>query len=114
MGDELRIVGIGASAGGVEALTEFFGHVPEDTGMAYLVVLHLLPGHVSRLPEILGRATSMPVVQGTDGAAIEAEHVYVIPPDSLMSVADGRLRVRAPSMPGHGKHNTQHRPTLPI
>jgi two-component system CheB/CheR fusion protein len=101
MPNDMRIVGIGASAGGVEALTDFFAHVPAHPRMAYLVVLHLLPGHVSRLPEIIGRVTKMPVVQATDGAVIETEHVYVIPPDSLLSVSDGRLRVRAPSVPGH-------------
>ena len=103
MAGELRVVGIGASAGGVEALTEFFSHVRLGTGMAYLVVLHLMPGHVSRLPEIIARVTGMSVVQATDGARVEAEHVYVIPPDSLLSISDGRLRVRAPSTPGH--HN---------
>ena len=102
MAGELRVVGIGASAGGVEALTEFFSHVPADTGMAFLVVLHLLPGHASRLPEIIGRVTSLPVEQATDGTVIEAEHVYVIPPDSLLSISEGRLSVRPPSVPGHG------------
>jgi two-component system CheB/CheR fusion protein len=97
----MRVVGIGASAGGVEALTDFFTNVPENTGMAWLVVLHLLPGHISRLPEILGRVTSLTVEQATDGHEIEAEHVYVIPPDSLMSIADGRLRVQAPTITGH-------------
>lgn len=99
----MRVVGIGASAGGVEALTDFFAHVPLNSGMAYLVVLHLLPGHVSRLPEIISRVTRMPVVQATDGSPIEPDHVYVIPPDSLMSVAEGRVRVQEPSMPGHGQ-----------
>ncbi len=99
----MRVVGIGASAGGVEALTDFFAHVPLNSGMAYLVVLHLLPGHVSRLPEIIGRVTAMPVVQATDGSEIEPDHVYIIPPDSLMSVVDGRLHVQEPSMPGHGQ-----------
>lgn len=102
MAGDLRVVGIGASAGGVEALTDFFAHVPPNTGMAYLVVLHLLPGYVSRLPEIIARVASMPVEQAADGRAIEADHVYVIPPDSLLSVSDGQLCVQAPSLPGHG------------
>jgi two-component system, chemotaxis family, CheB/CheR fusion protein len=98
---EPRVVGIGASAGGVEALTEFFANAPADAGLAWLVVLHLLPGHVSRLSEIIARVTSLVVDQATDGDEILADHVYVIPPDSLMSVADGRLRIQAPTMPGH-------------
>ncbi len=56
------IVGIGASAGGVEALAQFFGAVPADNGMAFVVVTHLAPDHESMLAEILGRATQMPVV----------------------------------------------------
>ena len=101
MAPEMRVVGIGASAGGVEALTDFFSHVRTGTGLAYLVVLHLLPGHVSRLPEIIGRVTALPVTQATDGAEIEPEHVYIIPPDSLMSVQDGRIRVQPTSLPVH-------------
>src|SRR5579871_44544 len=101
MADELRVVGIGASAGGVEALTDFFANLPVDTGLAYLVVLHLLPGHVSRLPEILARVTGLPVKQATDGEPVLADHVYVIPPDALMSVSDGRVQLLAPSTPGY-------------
>jgi two-component system CheB/CheR fusion protein len=99
----MRVVGIGASAGGVEALTEFFAHVPPNSGMAYLVVLHLLPGHVSRLPEIIARVTEMPVAQAIDGAEIEPDHVFVIPPDALMGVSEGRLRIQEPTTPGHGQ-----------
>jgi two-component system CheB/CheR fusion protein len=75
----MRVVGIGASAGGVEALTDFFANVSAGAGMAYLVVLHLLPGHISRLPEIIGRIASITVVQATNGATIEPDHAYVIP-----------------------------------
>lgn len=95
------MVGIGASAGGVEALTDFFAHVPQTSSMAYLVVLHLLSGHISRLPEIIARVTGMPVGHAADGVRIEPGHVYVIPPDALLSVADGRLKVQTPRQSQH-------------
>jgi len=97
MDNELRIVGVGASAGGVEALTKFFAHMPADPGMAFLVVLHLLPGHASRLPEIIARETKLTVEQATDGTEIERNRVYVIPPDMLLRVSDGHVQVRAPA-----------------
>ncbi|HEY1932210.1 MAG TPA: CheR family methyltransferase [Acetobacteraceae bacterium] len=101
MAAELRVVGIGASAGGVEALRAFFANTPGNPGVAFLVVLHLLPGHASRLPEIIGRETSLPVAQARDGEAIEANHVYVIPPDALLCVGDGNVRVQVPTGPMH-------------
>ncbi|MGH7046444.1 MAG: chemotaxis protein CheB [Stellaceae bacterium] len=88
------IVGIGASAGGVEALEIFFHAVPADNGMAYVVVTHLAPDHESMLAEILGRATAMPVVDASDGAAVEAEHVYVLSPGAVVTIRQGRLGLR--------------------
>jgi len=102
MDTELRVVGIGAAAGGVEALTQFFANVPPDPGMAFLVVLHLLPGHASKLPEIIARATGMTVEQAVDGAAIQRNRVYVIAPDMLLRVTDNHLHVRAPIAALHG------------
>ena len=85
----------------MEALKAFFANVPDDAGVAFLVVLHLLPGHASKLPEIIARETRMPVRQANDGDQIEAEHVYVIPPDALMRVAGGRLQVLRSAAPVH-------------
>jgi two-component system, chemotaxis family, CheB/CheR fusion protein len=95
----IRIVGIGASAGGVEALKTFFGNMPPDTGMAFLVVLHLAPGRDSLLAEILGHTTKMPVVQAVDGMDVTADRVYVITPGTVLSFADGRLGVSGAAAP---------------
>jgi two-component system CheB/CheR fusion protein len=90
----LPIVGIGASAGGVEALEQFFKSVPAGNGMAFVVVTHLPPDRESMLSEILGRATRMPVVEARDGEKVEAEHVYVLPPSAILTIRDGRLQLR--------------------
>jgi two-component system CheB/CheR fusion protein len=90
----LPIVGIGASAGGVEALEQFFKSVPADNGLAFVVVTHLPPDRSSMLAEILGRATRMPVVDAKDGEKVEAEHVYVLPPSAILTIRNGRLRLR--------------------
>jgi len=90
----LPIVGIGASAGGVEALEEFFRAVPADNGLAFVVVTHLPPDRESMLAEILGRATRMPVVDAKDGERVEAEHVYVLPPGAILTIRGARLHLR--------------------
>ena len=69
------IVGIGASAGGIEAFRGFFQNMPSDTGMGFVVVLHLPANRVSILPDILSRWTAMPVAEATDGCAVEANRV---------------------------------------
>jgi two-component system CheB/CheR fusion protein len=94
MASDRRIVGIGASAGGVEALEAFFRAVPQDNGMAFVVVTHLDPNRESLLAEILGRATRMPVVNARDGEAVEAQHVYVLPAGTILTIRKGRLRLR--------------------
>ena len=88
------IVGIGASAGGVEALGAFFRAMPADNGMAFVVVTHLPSNRESLLAEILGRATDMPVDDASDGAEVEAEHVYVLPAGAALTIGGGRLRLR--------------------
>ena len=90
----LPIVGIGASAGGVEALEQFFKSLPAGNGLAFVVVTHLPPDRESLLSEILGRATRMPVVEARDGDKVEAEHVYVLPPSAILTIRGGRLRLR--------------------
>jgi two-component system CheB/CheR fusion protein len=85
------VVAIGASAGGIEAITRLLEALPTDTGMAFVVVQHLSPAHESMLAEILGRATRMPVAEAKEGTRIEANHVYVIPPNRTLAIAEGAL-----------------------
>src|SRR5262245_10385523 len=90
------IVGIGASAGGLEALKAFFGEVPADTGLAFVVVVHLDPTHDSFMPELLGRATSMRVEAASDRQVIEPNHVYVIPANRHLTIDQGLIRIAEP------------------
>ena len=89
------IVGVGASAGGLEAFTELLKAMPATTGMAFVLIQHMDPTHESMLPQLLGKATSMPVRQVQDGLAVEPDHVYVIPPDAGMTIDQGILRLMA-------------------
>ncbi len=93
------IVGIGASAGGLEALTLFLEHTPADSGMAFVVVQHLDPTHKGMLPELLQRATTMKVVQVTDRIRIRPDRVYVIPPNHDLSLLHGTLHLLTPVAP---------------
>lgn len=87
------VVGIGASAGGLEAFTRLVRHLPPDTGLACVLVQHLDPSHSSLLPEILGRSAMVPVVVAADGMRVKGNHAYVIPPGAAMTLSDGHLRV---------------------
>ena len=86
-------MGIGASAGGLKALQSFFDALPADTGMAYVVITHLHPAYESHLPEILQSHTRMPVTQVIRQVDVERDHVYVIPPNRRMVMADSKLDV---------------------
>jgi two-component system, chemotaxis family, CheB/CheR fusion protein len=88
---KLPVVGIGASAGGLEAFKSFFAKMPPDAGMAYVLVPHLDPGHKSLMVEIIGRHTAMPVVQVEDRMKIEPNHIYIIPPDRNLVVENDEL-----------------------
>lgn len=88
------IVGIGASAGGLDAFHKFFDHMPADCGMAFVMILHLPADRKSMLVDILGRWTPMKVLEGHDGTLIEPGCVYVPPPHAVVTVKDGRLGVR--------------------
>ncbi|MDQ3917089.1 MAG: histidine kinase, partial [Acidobacteriota bacterium] len=90
-GDEFLVVGLGASAGGIKALKEFFARAPPDSGMAYVVILHLSPEHESHLAEVLQAATEMPVTQVRGSVRIKPNRVYVIPPNRSLAINDGRL-----------------------
>ncbi|MEX2530977.1 MAG: chemotaxis protein CheB [Gemmatimonadota bacterium] len=91
--DLLPVVGIGASAGGLAALKELFGHMPADTGLAFVVVVHLSPKHESHLPDLLQPRTQMPVMQVGETVGMEANHVYVIPPGCNLTAVDTHLRL---------------------
>ena len=94
------IVGIGASAGGLEALDIFLGKVPEGSGMAFVIVQHLDPTHKGMLVELLQRGTAMQVIQVKDRTRVRPDCVYVIPPNSDMSILHGVLHLLAPVRPG--------------
>lgn len=96
---DFPIVGIGASAGGLEALELFMGHVPSDSGMAFVIVQHLDPTHKGVMAELLQRGTSMNVVQVTDGMHVQPNSVYVIPPNKDMSILHGVLHLLDPVAP---------------
>ena len=96
------IVGVGASAGGLEAFEEFFRKVPRDSGMAFVLVPHLDPDHASMLTQILQRSTAMPVVEAQDRMAVKPNGVYVIPPNRDMAILHGALQLCVPEQPrGH-------------
>ena len=93
------VVGLGASAGGLEALERFLAHVPASCGMAFVVVQHLDPTHPDLLVELLQRATPMPVLQVTDGLKLQPGQVHVIPPNRDLSLHRGRLHLLEPVAP---------------
>jgi two-component system CheB/CheR fusion protein len=92
----VAVVGIGASAGGLDAFHSFFGTMPDESGLAFVVILHLPVGRRSMLPEILRRWTNMRVLEASDGMVIEPDVVYVPPPHSVVTLADGSLGIRMP------------------
>jgi two-component system CheB/CheR fusion protein len=84
-------IGIGASAGGLEALQDLFANTPSDTGVAYIVVQHLSPDYKSMMPELLSRHSRMPIQQISDSTEIYPDHIYLMPPRKNMMIADGKL-----------------------
>ena len=100
------IVGIGASAGGLEAMQEFFRHLPATSGQAFVVVSHQHAGHVSLLPSLLSRCTAMPVVETKDGMEVEANHVYLAPGGINLAIMHGKLHFM--------EQEVQERVPLPI
>jgi len=87
------VVGVGASAGGLEAFQQLLNHLPTTTGMAFVFVQHLAPRHESMLTELLSRSTQIPVREVKDGMAIAPDHIYVIPPNTNMVTSDGVLHL---------------------
>ncbi len=103
----LLVVGIGASAGGLEALEEFFNAVPANSGLAFVVISHQRPGQTSLLPQLLGKRAAIPAVEATDGMRVEPNRLYLAPPGSHMSLRDGRFVFPEPQA-------TEPRVALPI
>jgi two-component system, chemotaxis family, CheB/CheR fusion protein len=95
----IRIVGLGASAGGLEALEQFLSHVPKASGLAYVVVQHLDPTHKAMLSELLQRSTAMPVREARASMLVEPDVVYVIPPNTELTAVGGRLHLAEPAQP---------------
>ena len=96
------VVGIGASAGGLEAFTELLGHLPDDTGMAFVLIQHLDPKHESHLTELLSKESTMPVSEVKGETRAEANHVYVIPPRRNLGISNGVLDT--PPRPASGSN----------
>jgi two-component system CheB/CheR fusion protein len=98
----IPVVGIGASAGGLEAFRALLAYLPANTGLAFVFVQHLDPKHHSNLTEILAKVSAIPVQRATDGLEIEPNQLYVIPPDAALDIANQTLRVtpRAPTSSG--------------
>lgn len=90
---DFTIVGLGASAGGVEAFQKFVAAIPKNSGMAYVMVLHLHPNHESLLPEILSKSTELPVVEISDEVNIKPDHIYTIPENKILITVDGVLKL---------------------
>ncbi len=91
--NDFPIVGVGASAGGLEAFRVLLEFLPVDTGLAFVIIQHLAAGQESMLTDILSRFTVMPVHQVEDGLQVEPNHVYVIPPGSTMTLSNGALKL---------------------
>src|SRR5215472_10914532 len=90
-GSGLIIVGIGASAGGLESLKEFFGSIPADCGLAFVVIQHLAPARESYMADILGRLMQLKVVEAVNNMSVEGNCVYTIPPNRFLRIEQGRL-----------------------
>jgi two-component system CheB/CheR fusion protein len=90
---------VGASAGGFEAFRQLLKALPSDTGLALVLVQHLDPGHESLLAKLLSKTTAMPVAEVEEGMTVEPNHVYVIPPNKTMGIANGILHLMARGEP---------------
>jgi two-component system, chemotaxis family, CheB/CheR fusion protein len=102
------VVGIGASAGGLEAFKKLIGAIPEDSGMAYVLVQHLDPGHESVLPELLQKVTNVPVLEISNDIQVMPDHIYILPSNKMLIANDGVLEL-SPRPP-----KSKNVPNLPI
>jgi two-component system CheB/CheR fusion protein len=101
------VVGIGASAGGLEACRNLLATIGAATGMAFILVQHLDPTHESMMAELLAGSTAMPVVQATDGLVVQADHLYLIPPGAYLAYRHGALHLSNPPE-RHGDRRDRH------
>ena len=106
------IVGIGASAGGLEAFTQFFKNMPPNSGVAFVLIQYLDPHHASRMPELLNKYTEMPVIEARDNLRIDPDSVYVIPPNKQMVVSQGVLKLEPRAR--DPRPDLHYRPVFPI
>ncbi|MGB8507218.1 MAG: chemotaxis protein CheB [Pyrinomonadaceae bacterium] len=90
------VIGLGASAGGLQALKDFFTHMPSESGMAFVVIMHLSPNHESHAASLLQATTGMPVTQVNESVRVEPNHVYVIPPTKNLEMNDGHINLIEP------------------
>ncbi len=95
------IVGIGASASGIDAIRRSLSALPADSGLGFVLVMHLRSDHPSQLAEVLQQGPRMPVVEARDDQAVAADTLYVIPPDRALSIRHGRLQLRKADQAGH-------------
>ena len=95
---DFPIVGVGASAGGLKALQQFFQHMPDDSGMAFVVILHLSPTYESNVASLLQHFTAMPVVQVTEAVPVAPNRIYVIPPTKHLTMVDGMVSLQEPGV----------------
>ncbi len=103
-----RVIGIGASAGGLNALKDIFDAMPADSGMAFVVVQHLAPDHESRMAEILAKSTAMRVMQAEDGLAVEPNTIYTNPPGRALCIRQNRLVLGDPTLGAHVETAIDH------
>src|SRR5438477_5720480 len=99
------VVAIGASAGGIEAISNLLETLSPRLGMAYVIIQHLSPDHESILPELLERKTEMPVHQVEGGMPVQPDNIYVIPPNTYMSIKDGMLKL-SPRIKSNGNYHS--------
>ena len=97
------VIGLGASAGGLQALKDFFTHMPANSGMAFVVIMHLSPEHESHAATLLQATTEMPVTQVNQAVNVEPNHVYVIPPTKNLEMSDGQIILKDPQRLSEGK-----------
>ncbi len=97
------VIGLGASAGGLQALKDFFAHMPAESGMAFVVIMHLSPKHESHAAALLQMTTGMPVTQVTESVRVAPNHVYVIPPTKNLEMSDGHINLTEPEPMLSGK-----------
>ncbi|WP_037374244.1 chemotaxis protein CheB [Salinimicrobium xinjiangense] len=103
--NKFPVVGVGASAGGLSAFKEFVGGIPENSGMAYVLVQHLDPSHESMLSEILQKSTPLPVLEITDDIKVRPDHIYIIPSNKMLLASDGVLMLSQRPAPEKNKKN---------